>query len=105
MHFNDFIGVQPHAYSDDFCQQAIDRYAHFAAAGQHCTLEELLPVLLGDAEAPGAWPQPEPGRAFELTCLEHIARESAGRAANARGPGGPTGPLRTPPRSPSILSR
>lgn len=33
MHFNDFIGVQPHAYSDDFCQQAIDRYAHFAAAG------------------------------------------------------------------------
>ena len=42
-----------------------------------------------------------------MTVVKKLAwnHGASSRAASSRGPGGPTGPLRTPPRTPSILSR
>ena len=72
--------------------------------------EAELPYLLDFLDRSGARPLATASELHIETPLlvgEHgaVLTVPGARAANCRGPGGPTGPLRTPSRTPWLLSR
>jgi pimeloyl-ACP methyl ester carboxylesterase len=56
-------------------------------------------------DLPGHGQSDDPDHELECEEFAEAALAVLDRAANSRGPGGPTGPLRTPSRTPRVLSR